>query len=136
MRLIRVEIAGNEDGQRIKKLVLDSGVASVEDLDWADIHPYWLKALRGPRIVGAIQVLPGKPIGRLELLAVDDKLPHRIRAKVVMELLMQGFGVLKGHGAQMASGMLPFEARSYKRILKKRGGVVILSGNTMAFRLI
>lgn len=133
--MIRIEIALDEHAPRIKKLVLASGVHSIEDLAFNKVFPFWLVAWRGTRIVGAIQTCPGLPIGRLELLAVDRSLPHRFRAQATKALLMQGLSVLLQHGCEAASGMIPFEAKAYKRLLKKRGAVVILSGNTMMFRL-
>ena len=131
---ITIRLAQNSDGPRIGELVWESGYM-VEDVDWTDIYPYWLVADVDGRLAGGLQVLPGKPMGRLELLAVEDALPHRTNALVVKSLILAGMATLTKAGAQLASGFIPFEYKSYKRMLKKRGGKVVAQGNMIESRL-
>ena len=129
-----IRMATNADGPTIGRLAQENGF-DVEGLDWSDIEPYWLVAENGHGVVGAIQVAPGKPCGRLEMLAIDPKLEGFERGRVVKALLDQGYATLAVGGAQFALGLIPFELKSYKRVLKKRAAVVVASGNLMAKRL-
>jgi len=132
--IVRIRVAKNSDGNAIYQLVTDNGF-SVDGLDWNDIEPYWLVCEHEGDIVGTIQVAPSKPIGRLEMLSVDKTLSHTLRAIVVVQLLIYGSSTLKAGGSQMASGLIPFEEKSYKKILKKHGCVSLGIGNLMAKRL-
>lgn len=129
-----VRLASNSDGATIHRLVTDSGFA-VEDIDWSVVYPYWLVAEQNGDVVGCIQVCIGVPIGRLEMLSVRADLSHMLRAAIVKSLLLAGAATLKKAGAQMVSGMIPFEMKSYKRLLQRRGCVSIGVGNMMARRL-
>ena len=42
--------------------------------DWAGIYPYWLVAEREDQVIGALQILHGRPAGRLEFLGLDPTL--------------------------------------------------------------
>ena len=134
-RNIEVRLATNEEGNDVHGLVYSSGVR-IEGLDWSDIYPHWLAAEIEGKIVGCIQVCLGKPIGMIEYLATDEALSHKDRARVVLALFDQALGSLKTYGAQMASGSIPFELKAYKRVVKRRGGVVLYSGNVFVKRLV
>ena len=131
---IEVRLAQNEDGDTIHDLLHADGL-NLEGLDWHDIYPHWLVAEIEEKIVGCVEVLIGKPIGKMEFLATDDALSHRDRACVVKELFAQVGAVLKIAGVQMVSGSIPFEMKAYKRVVKRRGGVVLYSGNTFIKRI-
>ena len=135
MKAIEVRLAQNEDGDDIHRLLLSDGF-EIEELDWHDIYPYWLVAEMDGRTVACLQVCLGKPMGRLEWLAYDHGLSHPSRARVIKAMVDQGFLVLKKHGAQVAAGLVDFEDKAFKRILKKRGGVVMVSGNLIVRRLV
>ena len=129
-----IRLATNEDGPRIGELARQSGF-TVDGLDWSEVHPFWLVAERGGEIVGAIQIILAKPIGWLEMLVLEPDLSDISRARVVKALVEDGTTALRGFGAQVAMGSVPFELKAYKRVLKKRGAVVAFSGNTMIKRL-
>lgn len=131
---IEVRLAQNENGDDIHGLLHSSGVL-IEGLDWHDIYPHWLVAEMDGNIVGCFQVCLGKPIGFVEFLATEKSLGHRDRANVVKALFEQALAALKSYGTQMASGSIPFELKAYKRVVKRRGGVVLYSGNTFVKRL-
>ncbi len=131
---IQVRLAQNEDGDTIHGLLHADGLR-LEGLDWHDIYPHWLVAEIEGAIVGCFQVVLGKPIGFVEFLATDKALSHRRRAGVVVALFDQALAALIAYGAQMVSGTIPFEMKAYKRVVKRRGGVVLYSGNTFVKRL-
>jgi len=131
-------VAGrNEDGGRIKELVMNSGFApeTIDFLDWSDIEPYWLVARLENGIVGCIQWAIAKPIGRIEYLSTEEDLAHIQRARVVKALLETSLSVLTQAGCQLASGTVPFGYKSYARLLKKRGAVKQAQGNVFIKRL-
>ena len=128
---MKIRIATNEDGPRIGELAAFSGFA-IEGIDWSRVHPFWLAAERDKIIIGALQIILSCPIGWLEMLSVDPELSHIQRAKTTKALVNAGLLSLKRFGAQVAMWSVPFELKSYKKILKKRGAVVTSSGNVMA----
>lgn len=128
-----VRLAENTDAPRIKELVVGAGWKI--DVEFAEVYPYWLVAEIDDEIKGAIQVCPGKPMGRLELLSVDPGVSFPQRARIVRELDIQGAATLRKGGSELAVGMIPFGLKSYKKVLKKRGCVVIGQGNMVAKKL-
>ena len=130
---ISIRLATNDEGPIIKGFVAATGF--VEDyLDWSQIFPFWLVAEVEGEIVGCLQVCPSRPIGRLEFLYTVPELSHKMRSLVVWQLIVTGKEVLRHEGAQLVSAVIPFELKSYKRLLKRRGAITALSGNLMVWR--
>ena len=131
---VTVALAGNGDGAEVQALVLAAGF-EVPGLSWGNIYPHWLVAKIGDDIVGCMEVLLGRPIGRLEHLAVDQDLDKRVRVAVLRSLIVQGMMALRKYGADLTSSMIPFEDKEWKKVLRKRGAAVMTSGNMMVRRL-
>lgn len=129
-----VRLADDSEGHRIHELVRETGF-SVEDVDFSEVYPYWLVVASETEILGCIQVCPGKPLGRLELMSADKRLSGRDRAKVVKLLVTSGNETLRQGGSKLVAGMVQFGDSAWKRLLKKRGAVVIGTGNMLASRL-
>lgn len=129
-----IHLATNADGPRIGELIQAAGF-DVIGLDWSMVAPYWLVANIGNEIIGCLQVCLGRPVGQLENLVMDDSLSHREKAMTVKLLLETGYETLRLGGAEVATALVPFEYKSYKRLLKKRGAVVVESGHRMAMML-
>ena len=128
---MNVRLATNADGPRIAELQ-----PHFVDLDWSDIYPYWLVAEKGGEIVGCLNVALSKPIGRLDLLSIDDSLSPHARGRAFRGLFMQGLATLGAAGAQTALGLVPFELKSFKRVLKKHfNAEVVEQGNIIIVRL-
>ena len=126
-----IRLARNEDGPRISDLVFQP-----LDLDWSDVYPYWLVYEKDGDIVGCLNVSLSKPIGRLDFLGLDDSLNSHARGKVVRELVFQGIATLKADGSQACLSVIPFELKSYKRILKKHFNAIVAGqGNMIMKRL-
>ena len=117
----------------VRDLVEGAGF-NITGVDWSNIHPYWLVVV-DEQIIGCMQVCPGRPVGRLELLAVDPELTHRQRAETVKTLLTTGIETLNKGGSKIAMSMVSFKQKSFKKLLKKRGAVVVSSGNMLAIRI-
>ncbi len=130
---MNVRLATNADGPRIAELVSTQTGAG---LDWTNIYPYWLVAEKGGAIVGCLNVALSKPVGRLEFMGLDDSLSPHARGKTFRGLVMQGMATLKAHGTEAIFSVVPFELKSYKRVLKKHFGAVIVGqGNMIIARL-
>lgn len=125
-----IRLAVNGDGERIRQLVATTQI-DIPTLDWSDIYPYWIAAEINGQIVGCLNVALSKPIGRLDLLAVDGSLPPLARARVVKALIVQGLAVLKADGATATLSVVPFQLRSYRRILKKHFGAQVCGQGNM-----
>jgi hypothetical protein len=135
---VHIAIASNFEGPEIKALCVQAGYEEYCELEFNDVHPYWLVAKLenetgkiGP-VIGAIQTLPGRPVGRLESLCYYPGLSDIDRTRVMAHLVSTGLATLKMDKATMASGMVAFSDKAFKRFLKKRGGKVLASGNIMA----
>lgn len=129
-----IRMATDSEGKAIHKLVTDSGF-TVTGIDWSKVAPYWLVAEMGGEIVGCVQVCLSIPIGRIEMLSIVQNASHMLRAILVKQLVTTAASTLKAAGAQMAAGMIPFDMKSYKKVLKRYGCVSIGVGNNMAQRL-
>lgn len=131
---LRIESARAQDGPAIGAL-LEAGGFPARGLDWTEVAPYWLIARRGGEVVGAVQVILGRPVGWLELLVVAAELDHAARARVVKRLIGAGMRALHAFGAQVAMGTVPFELKSYAKVVRRRGGVIAFSGHAFCKRL-
>jgi hypothetical protein len=133
---VTVRLAKNEDGEKIAELARKGGFYFDDwDIDWSDIFPYWLVAEYKGEVVGCIQVLPGKPVGRLEMLGISPSVSRRLRSLAVRHLTSTGQLVIGMYGGQAASGMIPFELKSYKKVAQRRGWVVLSTGDLMLRRV-
>ena len=131
---VSITLAGNGDAADVQRLVLAAGF-EVPGLDWSNIYPHWLVAKIGDEIVGTMEVLLGRPIGRLEHLSIDQGLGARAHAAVLNSLSFQGMMTLCTYGADLSSSMIPFEDKNWKKALKKRGATVMATGSMMVRRL-
>jgi len=129
-----VRVAKNADGPRIGELGQAQGFP-IEGLDWSDIEPYWLVAESEGIVVGAIQLCLAKPFGWLEMLFIDRTLTQQGQAKVMKALVGRGLVSIAAFGAQLALGTVSSSQPAWRRILKRRGGVVLQSGSLLAKRL-
>jgi hypothetical protein len=126
-----VRIASDDDGPEIGRLAYEQGFA-VEGIDFSHVHPYWLVAEIEGKIVGALQLCTGLPIGWLEMLFLDPKLSKPDRIRTFKALVERGLFALEAFGSQVAMWSVPHELGTYKKILKKRGAITLTSGSLMA----
>ncbi len=129
-----VRVSTDADGEHIHELLQGMGF-TIDGLDWSQTGGFFLVAEMDDRIVGSVQLIVGKPIGWIELLAYDQSLGHVARARTVKALVDNAVGGLGLFGASAVMGYIPFDLKSYKRVVKKRGGVIVNSGNLFAKRL-
>jgi len=136
-RTVDVRMAKNDDGPAIKRIVDAIGAFQFAnfELDWSDIEPGWLVGEHGGRIIAAIQVLPGKPIGRIECLLVDPELGLMMRAVATRTMTDHAIAAIHMHGAQAVSSLIPSWLPSYMNISLRNGWRELDEGSIVMRRL-
>jgi len=129
----QIFIAQNEDGPAIGELVKSNG--SYFEADWTDIFPYWLVAKYEGEIIGCLQILPGKPVARAEMLCTKLDLDGPKRANVGWRLIQAGLNTLRISGAEHVNSIISFDNKHFKKLLKKRGWQIVNQGNLMMARI-
>jgi len=132
--LITTRVAENRDIPRFKELMSDTGYEWLSELDWENMQT-WMVVEDDGVVEGIIQIFMGKPTAHLEHLIMREDLHPVRKSKLFKVLFLTAMAALRNSGAQMVIGTVPNELKSYKRMLKKRGGFVALSGNMIATRL-
>ena len=119
---VTVRFAEPEDALALQVLTAPAFGARVLDWEGADTRG-WLVAADGDGlIVGALHVLLGRPVGRLEMLALSDSLNGRSSHTVMRLLIDAGFAVLADTGSRIISAQVADENKGMRRFLKKNYG--------------
>lgn len=129
-----VRAATNEEGPQVGALVWRAGFI-VEGIDWTDIQPYWLVAEVNGTIKGAIQMCPGKPMARLELLSIDEGMRMILKGRLVKMLLLSACYAMQRVGAQYVCGVIPDRLASYRHVLEKHGAWRLSAGSMYLKRI-
>ena len=122
---LHLRMATPADGEAIGRLVVNAGW-TLPGIEWADLGANWLVAEYDGALVGCLEVLFGKPLGRVELLGIDPGLSPRVKAMTVKALIGQGCAVLERFGSQVACGIVGNDLPEYQRVIQKRGGQIVL----------
>jgi len=133
-----IRMAKNDDGDVIERL-MELVVAFQWDnwkIDWHDIEPNWLAAEINGEVVGVIQVVPAKPIGRIECLVINPTLPLLTRTRVMRSLTNYGISVVRMHGAQAVSSMIPRRYSDYLAQGLSEDWIELDDGAMLAKRLV
>jgi len=132
----KIRVVSDSDAESMSSLARDADftLRGVE-IDWSKIAPYWLVVEAIGEIVGAIQICPGKPMGRIELLMVSPKLPWREQVHVKGLLIFGATSTLRLQGSQIASGAVTLSDTDTLAWMKKRGAAVIDTCHLVAWRL-
>ena len=130
-RSVRVILrtAEPEDGPTVANLARNAGWR-VEGIDWSRIDPLWIIAEIDGLIAGALQVLPGRPMGMLDWLSIESELRARTRGEVVKTLVLGGMATLKRYGSQQVLCIIGDDLPEYQAVIRKRGAVPVLRGAT------
>lgn len=132
MNAVNIRAANPADAAAVKTLLAAGGMDLPVAFD--DIEGYWLVAERSGRVIGCLQICYGRPIGCLEMLAIDDK-AGQARGVAIRELMLTGMAVLAKNGSKFVRGFVPFAHKKYKRVLKSHGVQVADQGNLMLRRI-
>ena len=101
-------------------------------VNWAEATGDWMVAEVEGKVVGCLQLCLGRPIGRLEMLCVQEDLDARSKHAIMRELARGGMFALQQTGSQIITVFVAFESKGFKRMVKKYfGGRVTNSGNLL-----
>jgi hypothetical protein len=108
-------MAKNDDGDAVAALMEKNEFFQWDNwsIDWHDLEPNWLVAEHDGEIVGCIQVVPAKPIGRMEVLSINPDLSLMMRYAVTKALTSHAVGVNQMYGAA-GGGSSKQKSRTYK----------------------
>ena len=124
----------HEHGPIIARL-LDAGTAGYDDLDWSDIGEGWILAVLGKEVVGCVQVLPGLPVGRAEMLGLAPSLTPVQKAVVMSALIDQACATLAVAGCGLVHTSVGHDLEGFTRSLERRGFVRVCDGHILARRV-
>jgi hypothetical protein len=131
-----VRPALDTDSQVVQWLVSQTGMYPyLDELDWSNIHPFWLLAIHNGKPVGTVQMLHGLPVGRVEFLSIDKRLNKTLRAKVAHALVHTSLGFLRQMGCQAEANVAVDPDWDWMNILHRRGGVAVAQGFLVIKRL-
>jgi hypothetical protein len=109
-RNIQVRMAKNSDGDAVAALMDQSGSFQFDDwtIDWSDLDPTWLVAECDGKILGCVQSLPAKPIGRIEILCVDMSIEIDERRQIWLDLYRHAIAMHVMFGSQAVLCMISY----------------------------
>jgi len=131
-------MAKNDDGPEVERLMAAVDFFQFDgwQIDWSDLEPNWLIGEHDGRVVGCIQVIPARPIGRVECLCVDPELGLMMRHAVTIALVNQAVGVNVMYGAQAVSSLIPSSLPAYlEYAVTDRGWFELDEGSIVMRRL-
>lgn len=134
-RGIKVRLAIDEEGQAVGDFARHCGFDPATPLDWSNVYPYWIIAEREGEWLGLVNMAHSRPIGRLEIMCLDPDLSPPDKGITVRQLFLAGRILLRQSGSTVAASMVGFDLKSFKKACKKRGGVVVDTGNMIFFPL-
>ena len=118
MRDITVRMRDESDGPDFFAIAPESWQNSA--LRWEDLGDNWLVAEAKGHIVGFIQFLLGRPVGRVEHLILDaQRLNDRESHAVMLALSQAACVALRATGSLGASAFVAHDRPGLKRLWKK-----------------
>lgn len=124
----------NDDGQRIRRLLEEGGFPNI-DISWDNIELSWLVAEKDGEMVGAINLSFGRPVGRIEMLCIDQTLPQRHKAKVAAYLFRKCREMLIDAGSAVVMSLISDEMKGFQELVARHGGVPIDKGALFIYLL-
>ena len=122
---MEVRIFTPTDGPALGALVGASVPAFLTmEVDWEKAQP-WIVAEDEQGLAGAIQVLPSRPFGHLEMLVLREGLRKREQAMAVTALTKAGASFLRQMGCDSLSGSCrrhPKRAERFVQVTRVREG--------------
>lgn len=133
---LTLQLAQPAHAPAIRKLIKVDQMEGLEHLDWSNLGGQWLVVLKGEeKVVGCIQVLPGRPIGRVDFMVLDDSLSHRERAEATSMLIEQVTMLLRMAGVGAMISVVPDDPDGWPVVLERRGWAPVGDGMMMIRRL-
>ena len=134
-RSVHVRMAKNDDGPEVARLMEAIGAFDGLGIDWNDLEPNWLICEHSGRVVGCIQVVPARPIGRIECLAIDPEFGLMMRHAITKALVESAISAVYMFGAQAVSSLIPENLPGYLETALEREWFVVDEGSIVMRRL-
>jgi hypothetical protein len=122
-----IEWAKDSDARTIQALLQSDGLTLLGG-DWTGLGRTWLLARERDGIKACIAYHPGRPIARLDFLAIDKEVTGLSKARLVRDILEAALAVCALHGSSFVAGVVPYYLEEYGAFLSKRGGQRINDG--------
>lgn len=132
----QVRHATDADGEGIHALVdqmTQSQGWTLPECDWSKVAPFWYVADLQGWLIGAVQVCVGRPMSRIELLSVHQKISRTKQAKVAKMLLARAVHDLRVNGATMACGVVTGPENGFVRIVERCGARCAVKGVMVSY---
>lgn len=110
---MKIGWARDDEGERIRALLLQDGL-NLEGGDWTGLAQTWLVARdKAGTVQACIAVHPGRPVGRLDFLAIEWSLKGLSRVKAYKAIMESAVAVLAARGASFVAGVVPYYLPDY-----------------------
>jgi hypothetical protein len=115
---VQIRLALDVYGKDIEKILAENDVF-LPGADFSKVFPHWIIAMVEDEVIGCLQVMPAKPIGWLEMLAVKPSVSFKLRAIAMRKLMQQGIATLYLGGSQLAFATVGTSNKKMKSVLEK-----------------
>lgn len=115
---VQIRLALDEAGPEIGKLLAENGVV-LPGVTWGKVFPHWLIATAGDQVIGCLQIMPVKPIGRCEFLYVRKSAGFKERAIAIRKLMVQGIATCHAAGCAYVAGVVDLRNKKFENVLAK-----------------
>ena len=102
------------------------------DIDWSTAAPYWIVAHYQGELMGAINISPGRPIGRMECLFLKPDASRKAKTLATLGLTNMGQARLARAGSQIVCGMIQEGEPTFWTAALKYGWTELASGTMYA----
>lgn len=128
-----VDLALDDVGPEIGKLLAENGI----DLPggWEKVFPHWLTACVDGKLIGCVQVMPVRPVGRCEFLCVKQSAPFKLRAIAVRKLIAAAMSTCHMAGCAYVAGLVGGENGKFEGVLRNLNFVPVSDFRMLAKRL-
>lgn len=124
-RIITCRLAKDNEGELVHSLIQCS-VGSIWDwIDWTQsIGASWIIGEVNGIPQGCIQVSPGFPLGRVDMLSINPHLPKRYRALLARDLGYAAWNVCRHAGSQGIMSMIEASSENDWLVIAIKRGYV------------
>lgn len=100
-------------------------------VDWAGLGAWWIVVEKDGVVVGCVQSMIAKPVGRAEFLCINTELTDREQAKTAKALIDFVLSTNRNMGIRLVTWVIEFGNKKMKRAAKRRGAIVANQGHIL-----
>lgn len=120
--------AQDSDAARIQALLAQDGL-NLNGGDWTGLGQTWLVSRdKAGAVQACMAVHHGRPVSRIDFLAVDHAITGLSRARIVKAILESAMAIMAMRGASFATGVVPHYLPDYGDVIASYGGKVLNEG--------